>query len=125
MNHCIPINTPKYAGKQPQWENWIEETVKVDHEKKTVTWSTVKGGPLNQCDSYKYTVTVAPTIAGNEKGHGCVAKWTCRVMEPRGFDANGMKKFVKATFGKLDMFLQTMEFRERLRTLRVRGLHEQ
>ncbi|CAL1357199.1 unnamed protein product [Linum trigynum] len=93
-------------GKQTPWQKSEEQIVYVDHEKKTVTWSVIQGGMLNYYDTFKVTMAVTPKK--HPKRKGSTVNWSCHGTNPRGFDREALKRFVKMTFDDVDAYLEKM-----------------
>ncbi|CAN1187588.1 MLP-like protein 423, partial [Linum perenne] len=95
-----------------QWKDWVEEIMQVDHEKKTIEWSVMHGGPLTTCGFFNTTVMVKPR-ARNPKDHGAVVKWTIHYDDKgRGFNLEEMNEMVKSTLMNLDVYLSNVADRE-------------
>ncbi|CAI0386428.1 unnamed protein product [Linum tenue] len=93
-------------GKQTPWQKSEEQIVYADHEKKTVTWSVIQGGMLNYYDTFKVTVAVTPKK--RPKRRGSTVNWSYHGTNPRGFDREALKRFVKMSFDDLDAYLEKM-----------------
>ncbi|CAN0924061.1 MLP-like protein 423 [Linum grandiflorum] len=92
-------------GTNRRWKDWVEQIIRVDHEKKTIELSAVRGGPLNECGIFKTAATVRPMMS-NPNSPGAMVKWTCRYTNSSGgFQVKDMKDLVESSFRKLDNLL--------------------
>ncbi|CAL1380231.1 unnamed protein product [Linum trigynum] len=99
-------------GKVTQWGNWEEQIMAVNHKKKQLKLSVVRGGPLNQCRTFKITTAVKPLLEEEPMYSGCVVKWKCEYTNSRDLNIKAMHILVLATFRNLELELLSSASRQ-------------
>ncbi|CAI0428535.1 unnamed protein product [Linum tenue] len=100
-------------GKVTQWGNWEEQILAVNHKKKQLKLSVVRGGPLNQCRTFKITTAVKPLLEEEPMYNGCVVKWKCEYTNSRDLNLKAMHILVLATFRNLELELLSSASRQK------------
>ncbi|CAN1151279.1 MLP-like protein 423 [Linum perenne] len=87
-----------------------ERIVYVDHETKTIKWSLLEGGMLNQYERFKITISVAPK---KRQDRGSRVKWSYVGTNPKQkFNREEFKKLFQKTFEAVDDYLENNAARD-------------
>ncbi|CAN1852750.1 MLP-like protein 423 [Linum perenne] len=87
-----------------------ERIVYVDHETKTIKWSLLEGGMLNQYERFKITISVAPK---KRRDRGSRVKWSYVGTNPKQkFNKEEFKKLFQKTFEAVDDYLENNAARD-------------